>query len=115
MIASTRQMIGMLGRTPPELPAGFEAAYTAETSGSDDPKTFATKAEYLSLAEKMKQASLQAIDATPEGDLEKPGPEEMREYAPTIGSTLMILGSHWMMHVGQFVPIRRKLGKKPLF
>jgi len=26
-----------------------------------------------------------------------------------------VLGSHWMMHAGQFVPIRRKLGKPPLF
>ena len=28
---------------------------------------------------------------------------------------LGLLGTHWLMHVGQFVPIRRKLGKSPLF
>ena len=27
----------------------------------------------------------------------------------------MLLGTHWLMHAGQFVPIRRKLGKPPLF
>ena len=48
-------------------------------------------------------------------DLDKPGPESMREYAPTVASVLMLLGSHWLMHAGQFVPIRRKLGKPPLF
>jgi len=39
----------------------------------------------------------------------------MRQYAPTVASALMLLGNHWLMHSGQFVPIRRKLGKKPLF
>jgi len=39
----------------------------------------------------------------------------MREYAPTVGSALCMLGGHWLMHTGQFVPIRRKLGKAPLF
>jgi len=27
----------------------------------------------------------------------------------------MLLGNHPVMHAGQFVPIRRKLGKPPLF
>jgi uncharacterized damage-inducible protein DinB len=63
----------------------------------------------------MKEASRKAIDATPESAFDQPGPESMREYAPTVGSVLMILGNHWLMHSGQFVSIRRKLGKKPLF
>ena len=56
-----------------------------------------------------------AVEATPEADFDKPGPESMREYAPTIGAVLMLLATHWLMHAGQFVPIRRKLGKPPIF
>jgi hypothetical protein len=115
MITSTHHMLKGLGRAVPALPAGFEEAYTAETSASDDPAKFATKAQYVSLAQQMKDASLKAIEATPESVLDKPGPESMREYAPTVGSVLTLLGNHWVMHSGQFVPIRRKLGKKPLF
>ncbi len=115
MITSTQHMLNGLGQAAPDLPAGFAEAYTKETSASDDPKKFATKAEYLALEEQMKEASLKAIDATPENTLDQPGPESMREYAPTVGSVLMILGNHWLMHSGQFVSIRRKLGKKPLF
>jgi hypothetical protein len=115
MIGSTQQMLMALAQPAPELPAGFMEAYTAETSTSDDPKRFLTKAEYLALAEKMEEASLKAIDATQESALDKPAPEMMREYAPTVASALMMLGTHWTMHVGQFVPIRRKLGKKPVF
>ncbi len=115
MISGTQQMIASLGHSPPPLPNGFAEKYTKETSASDDPARFAGKAECLALADQVKAATLAAIDATPEASLDQPGPEEMREYAPTVASALLILGSHWLMHAGQFVPIRRKLGKPPLF
>jgi hypothetical protein len=115
LILSTRHMLQSLGHAAPDLPAGFQEAYTPETSASDDSAEFASKAEYLSLADQMKAASLKAIEATPESALDRPGPESMREYAPTVASVLLLLGNHWLMHSGQFVPVRRKLGKKPLF
>ncbi len=115
IVGSTAQMLGELGCEVPVLPDGFAEAYTAETAALDAPARFATKPEYLALLDQMKTAILAAIDATPEEDLDKPGPESMREYAPTIGAGLAVLGNHWIMHSGQFVPIRRKLGKAPLF
>jgi hypothetical protein len=63
----------------------------------------------------IKTASLAAVDATPDKALDEPGPEAMRDYAPTTGAVLLALGNHWLMHAGQLVPIRRKLGKPPLF
>ena len=115
LIGSVRGMLSGLGQQAPALPDGFAAAYTRETSASDDPAKFATKAQYLSLMDQMKAASLAAVEATPESELDNPGPEAMRDYAPTVGAVLMLLGTHWLMHAGQFVPIRRKLGKPPLF
>ena len=115
LIGSVRFFLAALGQPGPRLPDGFEAAYTRETATLDDPAKFATKAQYLSLMEQMKAASLAAVEAVPESDLDAPGPESMREYAPTVGSVLMLPGTHLLMHAGQFVPIRRKLGKPPLF
>jgi hypothetical protein len=115
LIGGTRQMLAALGHQPPALPDGFAAAYTQDTASSDDPARFSTLAEYLALADQMKAASLAAVDATPDEQLDAPGPEDMREYAPTVAAVLMLLGTHWLMHAGQFVPIRRKLGKSPLF
>jgi len=115
LLTATRQMLLWLAREAPELPAGFAEAHSKDSAASDDRARFAAKAEYLRLIDQMKAAVLAAIDATPEGDLDKPGPEPMREYAPTVGSALMMLGAHWLMHAGQFVPIRRKLGKPALF
>jgi hypothetical protein len=114
-VSGTAFMLGALGHQPPALPDGFAEKYTKDTAASDDPAAFDTKAVYLSLAETVKAASLAAVDATPDADLDAPGPESMREYAPTVAAVLMLLGTHWLMHAGQFVPIRRKLGKPPLF
>ena len=115
IVASEHTMLTLLGHTPPELPAGFAEAYSSETAASDDPAKFSKKADYLALMDKLKAAVLAAIDATPEADLDQPAPEAMRSYAPTIGAALTLLGSHRLMHAGQFVPVRRKLGKKALF
>ena len=35
----------------------------------------------------------------------------MREYAPTVGAVLNLIGVHDLMHAGQFVPVRRMHGK----
>lgn len=115
LLTSNKMIIGALGQSVPELPAGFEDAYKEETATVDDPSRFHKKAEYLALMEQAGQAAFAAVEAVPDADLDKPSPEHFREYAPTIGAVLMLLGTHWLMHVGQFVPIRRKLGKAPLF
>lgn len=115
VISSEHAMLGMLGHRQPTLPVGFSEAHSAEAAASDSASGFLDKDSYMSLLGLSKQAVLAAIDATPEPDLEKPGPEPMRAYAPTIGQALSVLGTHRMMHAGQFVPIRRKLGKAPLF
>jgi hypothetical protein len=115
MIAGTHKMLAMAGYPTPALPQGFAEAYTPQTASCDDPTKFTTKAEYLALMNQAKEAALAAIETTPDADLDKPGPEAMRDYAPTVGAVLMLQGTHWLMHAGQFVPIRRKLGKKPIF
>ncbi len=114
-IGGTRGILGMLGHDGPPLPEGFEAAHGRETSSSDDPAAFRSKEEYLALMDRMKAASMAAVDATPNETLDDPGPEAFRSFCPTVGSVLLLLGTHWLMHAGQFVPIRRKLGKPVMF
>ena len=115
LISATQQMLAGLGHAVPALPAGFAEAYCKENAASDDPGRFHAKAQYLELMGQMKPAVLAAIAGTPDAALDQPGPESMREYAPTVSAVLMLLGTHWLMHAGQYVPIRRKLGKPPLF
>ncbi len=51
------------------------------------------------------------ISSISQDDLSLPGPEKMRAYAPTKGAVLLAIGTHELMHVGQWAVLRRMLGK----
>lgn len=115
LISSEHSMLTALGHPMPDLPAGFDAAHKKDTASSDDPRKFWKKDEYLSLMRRCHDGTLAAIKSTPDSELDKPGPENMRSYAATIGAVFNLIGAHEMMHSGQLVAVRRKLGKPPLF
>ena len=99
----------------PALPAGFAERHAKETSTSDNPQDFLSKAEYLSLAAAQRQGTLAALAKQTDADFDKPGPESMKDYAPTVGAIFSLIGGHWLMHAGQWAVLRRKLGRAPLF
>jgi hypothetical protein len=99
----------------PALPAGFAEAHGKETAGSDDAAGFKAKADYLALLEQQRAAALSALAATPDARLDEATPESMQAYAATVGAMFNMLGIHEMMHAAQFVVVRRKLGRAPLF
>jgi len=99
----------------PDLPEGFAAQYTKETSAFDDPEKFHSKADYLRLMAEQRAATLSALEQVSDEDLDQPAPEEMREYAPTVGATFAVVATHAMMHSGQWVIVRRQLGRGPMF
>lgn len=96
----------------PPLPAGFAEKYTKETSKSDDPKKFCTKAELLAEFKKQRAAVYAALAKVSEADLDKPTGVD---YAKTVGAMFNLHGGHWLMHAGQWAVIRRQLGRPPLF
>ena len=114
LIASERQMLTDVGYQIPDLPEGFAESYTKETATSNDPGKFLKKEQYLELMAQQRAATLAALDAVPESDLDKPTPEAMHEFAPTVGVVFNVVGIHEMMHGAQFVAVRRKLDKPVL-
>jgi len=60
---------------------------------------------------KQHEAILGVIAGMSDDDFDKPGPESMQAYAPTMGALVNMMGSHWMMHAGQWVVLRRQLGR----
>jgi hypothetical protein len=95
----------------PELPAGFADQHSKATVGSDDAAKFGTKQQYLDLFDKIHAATFAALDGFPDANLDLPGPENFRSICPTLGAMWMLIATHTMMHAGQFVPVRRALGK----
>lgn len=95
----------------PELPAGFAEQHSKDKTGSNNPADFCTKQQYLELAEQVHAATLKLLDDYPEADLDSPSPEHLRGMFPTMGMVFLLIATHPMMHAGQFVPVRRALGK----
>jgi uncharacterized damage-inducible protein DinB len=102
------------GSCPP-LPEGFAAAHNKEAAASDDPARFRTKAEYQQLWQTQRAATKAVLDALSDADLDAPTPERWKEFLPTKGAMMNMIGDHVLMHVGQFVAVRRRLGKPALF
>ncbi len=98
-----------------ELPAGFAEAHSKEAAASDDPSKFQSKEQYLELMDQVRQATITALEEIPDAELDSPSPENLRSFCPTVGHTFVLIGTHPMMHAGQFVPVRRKFGKPILF
>jgi hypothetical protein len=117
LIVAERGLVGeyLPGAAYPELPAGFRAGYTKETAPSDAAGAFLKKDEYLALFNQGREATLAAVDSLSDADLDRPAPEKWAKFAPTLGALLLLASNHTMMHVGQFTPVRRKLGKPVLF
>jgi len=116
LIASECKLLEMVAPgTAATLPEGFAEQHDKDHAGEDDASKFCTKQEYLDLFEKVRAATLASLAKFSDADLDKPGPEEYVNFCPTVGHIFVFLATHGMMHAGQFVPVRRKLGKPILF
>jgi hypothetical protein len=113
LISVERMIIdGIRPGSCPELPAGFDGVHAtnAETKGTR-PDQFHTRDDYMKVYAAQRAATKAVIDSLTDADLDKPGPERMAQIAPTVGAALNLIGQHYLMHAGQFVPVRRATGK----
>ena len=117
LITSEYSLLNMLKPgAAPELPEGFAEKYSKETAGDDNRANFCTKQEYLDLYDKLRTASAKAVESVSDEELDAENPMEMmREMIPTVGGMYVLIATHPMMHVGQFVPVRRAADKPVLF
>lgn len=115
LISAERGLLeGICPGAAPELPTGFAERHSKETINVDDPAKFSSKQEYLDLFEKQRAATKAALDKLPESEFDRPSPERLQKMFPTVGAVFGLIASHPMMHAGQFVTIRRQLGKPVL-
>jgi hypothetical protein len=99
----------------PELPAGFVEQHGKETAGQEPPKGFGGKEQYVTLFNRVREATKAAVAKLTDADLDRPTTGDMAKFAPTLAAFLMLVSNHTLMHVGQFTAVRRKLGKPVLF
>ena len=116
LVSAEIQLLGQLpGAAYPELPAGWSEQHNKETAAMDPPKGFATKTEYLTQFNKVREATLTTLAKMADADLDKPTQGNMAQFAPTLGALLLLQSNHTLVHAGQFTVVRRKLGNPVLF
>lgn len=99
----------------PALPEGFAEKHGKEAAASDDASAFCTKDEYLQAMQEQRQGTLALLDKLSDEELEKPAPEKIQQFGATVGAVIAGQSAHWMMHAGQWVIVRRQLGKEAMF
>lgn len=112
LIGSERHFVELVkpGSCPP-LPEDFEAGHSGKESHAiDDASKFYGRSRYQELWKAQRAATLQVLDGMSDADLDRTD-DTFPAFAPSAGSLLNMCGIHPLMHCGQFVAVRRKLGK----
>jgi DinB superfamily len=97
------------------LPAGFTERHTKDMATSDNPADFLSKDEYLKIASDARSNTLKALDQLSEADFDKPVIGRVPPFVKCAGHCFVTVGSHWVSHTGQWVVLRRKLGRPRMF
>lgn len=110
LIDSERGMMEAIrpGSSPP-LPQGFAEAHSREATTSDDAARYLAPEEYLALWKTQRAATLALLDSLKDEDLDRVDPG-FPAFTPSVGLLLHLAANHPILHAGQLVAVRRKLG-----
>jgi hypothetical protein len=99
----------------PELPDGFANRHRRDGPVSDNPSDYLAKDDYLRLAKEMREGTLQVLDGFSDADFDKPVTARVPPFVKCAGDCFATIGPHWSLHAGQWVVLRRKLGRQRMF
>jgi hypothetical protein len=99
----------------PALPAGFKERHTKDTAASEKPGDFLTKDEYLRIAKEVRAGTLKVLDSLSDADFDSPISGRVPPFVKKVGEAFVLIGPHWSSHAGQWVVVRRKLGRPRMF
>jgi isopentenyl phosphate kinase len=103
------------GAQYPEIPAAIAKLGNERTGKVDPPGGYLPKAQYVEWFNKMRAATIAAVDKLSDNDLDRPVTNTMAKFAPTLGALLILTANHTLMHGGQFTVARRALNKPVVF
>jgi uncharacterized damage-inducible protein DinB len=115
LISSERMFIEKIkpGSCPP-LPAGFDEKHDIKSGAKNDRSRYGTLSQYRALWDAQRAATNAVLAALSDEELGKPNPMGWDMF-PTVGSLINLVAAHATGHSGQFVAVRRKLGKPVAF
>lgn len=114
--AETRLVDAAAPGKMPALPDGFMERHTKETAASDNAADFLSKEEYLALTKTVRAATLQTLDSLGETDFDKAvSSNRLPPFIKRAGDCFVVAAGHWVLHSGQWVVLRRQLGRERKF
>jgi hypothetical protein len=99
----------------PAVPPAIATLGNERTGKVDPPEGYLTKAQYLDCFDKLRAATIAAVDKMSDADLDQASTGDMAKWAPTLGDMLVLMANHTLMHAGQFTVVRRALNKPVVF
>lgn len=97
----------------PALPEGFDDLHSRTDTRGTSPEQFHAKETYMALYKAQRDATNAILEAATDEELAASTGEKFAAYAPNVATLLNMIGLHYMMHLGQFVAVRR-FTKKPI-
>jgi hypothetical protein len=116
LILSERHLVeAAVPGSMPELPPEFGDRYGRGKLVSDNPADYMSKDEYVQLAKHIREATLRTLDTLSPADFDRPVQARVPPFVKTAGDAFVTIGSHWALHAGQWVVLRRKLEREVMF
>lgn len=115
LIASEVSLGAALGAQYPELPPALKELGRGASAKTNPDGGGLSKADYLAWFDRVRQATIAAVQKLTDAQLDTPSSGPLKDFAPNWGAIVVLLGNHTMMHAGQFTVTRRALGKPVLF
>lgn len=97
--------------TSPGLPAGFGDVHGRSDTKGTSPSQFLSKEAYLELYKAQRAATNAILDSLSDSDLATATSDNYAQIAPNYGTLINLIGQHYLMHLGQFVAVRRAANK----
>jgi hypothetical protein len=80
-----------------------------------NPADYLSKEQYLRLAQTVRASTLAVLEQLSESDFDKPITARVPPFVKCVGDCFATIGPHWTLHAGQWVVLRRKLGRARMF
>ncbi len=101
IVSSLEYVAGMLGAPTPHLPSWGEL-FGMDSSSVADPQRYPPKDELLQAFDEAHETYASLLADASDEQLERPSPEGMRDFFPTLGDALVFMGTvHEAVHLGQ--------------
>jgi hypothetical protein len=113
LVVSGNFILILLDEKPIAVPENYGKLFPPGTQPTSDRATYPSKQTLLSHLKQVHTAAVDAVRRKHASYFDRPSPENLRSFAPTLGKIIVyLLAAHENNHLGQLIAWRRAAGIK---